>query len=228
LVRSQFHVFRPNAKHAWSRQPGFPQNCFILPISNTSKQPFELSQKWKLKITDEIRNNNQKFLISFQHHKSNNECYKSPIFPPNILTDRTIATHQNGQVAEFIISPNTTNLTFISTHRLEPTIMSLNSPNTHNPSKILFSSCTRYNPFNNFHSHETLPHYTLSKAIGRFDNPLIINSTHINSAIIPPRSTNSYHPSNSIRWLFPRCTNFTHLSLPFDKHDRCSIGLLTI
>ena len=178
MVRSQFHVFRPNAKHAWSRQPGFPQNCFILPISNTSKHPIKLSQECKLKITDEIRNHNQNYLISFQHHKSNSECCKSPIFPPNISADRTNAPHQNCQVAEFLISPNITNFTFTFTHSLEPTIMSPISPNTHNPSASSFWTYTRHNPFNNFHSYESLLHYTLTNANGKFDNPLIINNNN--------------------------------------------------
>ena len=200
LVRSQFHVFRSNAKHAWSRQPGFPQNCFILPISNTSKQPFELSQKWKLKITDEIRNNNQNFLISFQHHKSNNECYKSPIFPPHILADRTNATHQNGQVAEFIISPNITKFTFTLTHSLDPSIMSPCSQNTYNPSANSPRALPRYKPLILFPGHVILLNYILSKLIGTFD--YILTSTHINPSIIAPCSTYSYHPSTKPLWAY--------------------------
>ena len=184
-MRSQFHIFRPNAKHAWSRQPGFPQNCFILPIGNTSKQPFELSQKWKLKITDEIRNNNQNLLISFQHHKSNNECYKSPIFPPNILADRTNATHQNGQVVEFIICPNITKFTFTLTHSLEPSIMSPCSQNTYNPSANSPWALPRYKPLILFPGHVNLLNYILPKLISRFDNPYIITSTHIHHLPLP-------------------------------------------
>ena len=66
LVRSQFRVYHPPEKHAWSQQPGFPTNYFIIPISNTPTRPSEFFHPWKPHISIEIlyQNQNQNLRVS--------------------------------------------------------------------------------------------------------------------------------------------------------------------
>ena len=134
LVRSQFRVFHPPEKHAWSQQSGFPTNYFIIPISNTSITPPEFFNAWKSHISIEILHQNQNQIVS-------NSTFHNSRIPPTV----TLTSHFfSAFIRSFGFpptSPQTENFQYLQHHNQNKNLIVRNStlPNSQTPQSADFT-----------------------------------------------------------------------------------------
>ena len=206
LVRSQFRVFRPPEKHAWSQQSGFPTNYFIISISNTSITPPEFFHAWKSHISIEILHQNQNQIVS------NSTFHNSRIPPTATLTSHFFSAF----IRSFGFPPTSpqTEIFQYSQHLNRNKILIVRNstlPNSQTPQSADFSRHLFSNILSSTISHHHVNSMDVKprNSIGLADIPTLVFLTHSEITTVSPFSSYPYHPSDNLTQPHTRNTYFT-------------------